>query len=349
MGAYDGDGVRAEVVEPVIDSSVSRSVKRKSNVRNGDIQLKDTSSRINFVSDQPSFASINLVRSVGGLGLLLAACVWAYWPTLREIVGQWVNQPDYSHGFLVLPLALFFLWSRRSQCPLHALHPSLWGAMLLLFACGLRVAAGLFFLGPLDGWTIPVWIAGAVWLLFGWQCLRWSLPAIAFLWFMIPIPFTAEYWLSVPLQAVATKLSTAALVMLGQPALAEGNTIWIGDQQLFIEEACSGLRIFVGIFALAFAFALLSRWTWWQKALALVAALPIAIVANVVRVVVTGLLYQFASGDVARQFSHDLSGLVMIPFAAALFWLFLVYLDRLFPIAEEYSVVEAVAFLGRSR
>jgi exosortase len=220
-------------------------------------------------------------------------------------------------------------------------RPSLSGAALLLFACGLRVAAGMFYLAPLDGWTIPIWLAGAVWLVAGWRCLMWSLPAIVFLWFMIPIPFTAESWFSVPLQAIATQLSTSCLVMLGQPALAEGNTIWLGDQQLFIEEACSGLRIFVGIFALAFAFALFSRWSWWQKALALVAALPIAIVANMTRVVVTGLLYQYSSSEAARHFSHDISGLVMIPFAAGLFWLFLLYLDRLFPLMEELSPVEA--------
>jgi exosortase len=275
-----------------------------------------------------------------GAVALLAAFLWAYWPTLVEMVGQWRSQPDYSHGFLVVPLSLFFLWSRRGQFRHQWLRPSLYGAALLLLASALRVVAGALYLGPLDGWTIPLWIAGAVWLLCGWQCLKWSLPAIVFLWFMVPIPFSAESWLSVPLQAVATKLSTACLLMLGQPALAEGNTIWIGEHQLFIEEACSGLRIFVGIFALAFAFALFSHWSWWQKAMVLAAALPIAIVANVTRVVTTGLLYQLASGEAARHFSHDLSGLVMIPFAALLFWLFLIYLDRLFPEVESLSAAD---------
>jgi exosortase len=273
--------------------------------------------------------------------VLLAAFLWAYWPTLVEIVGQWIDQPDYSHGFLVLPLALFFLWTKRATFPTEAVRPSVYGAAILLVACGLRYVAAALFLGPLDGWTIPVWVAGAVWLLFGWRVLLWSLPSIVFLWFMVPIPFTAESWLSVPLQAVATKLSTACLVMLGLPALSEGNTIWIGDHQMFIEEACSGLRIFVGIFALAFAFALFSSWSWWQKGLAIVAALPIAIVANVTRIVATGLLYQMASSNAAKHFMHDLSGLVMIPFAAVLFWMFLVYLERLFPKVEVVSAFEA--------
>jgi exosortase len=273
--------------------------------------------------------------------MLLAVSVWAYWPTLVEMVGQWTHQPDYSHGFLVIPVSLFFLWCRREKMPSAAFRPSVWGGGLLLLAAATRIAAGAFFLGPLDGWTIPIWIAGLVWLVFGWQCLMWSLPAIVFLWFMVPIPFSAEGWLSVPLQRIATNLSTECLVMLGQPALAEGNTIWIGDNQLFVEEACSGLRILMGIYALAFAFVLFSRWKWWQKALTLVAALPIAIIANVTRVTVTGLLYQYSTSDAAHRFMHDLWGIVMIPFAFVLFLLFLMYLERLFPEIEVMSALEA--------
>ncbi len=256
------------------------------------------------------------------------------------MVRQWIRQPDYSHGFLVLPIALFFLWAKRSQVSADQVAPSMYGLVLLLFCALLRIAAGAFYLAPLDGWTMPLWIAGSVWLLFGWRILCWCLPSIAFLWFMIPIPFSAETMLSVPLQSVATKLSSASLLMLGQPALAEGNTIWIGDHQLFIEEACSGLRIFVGIFALAFAFILFSRWSWWQKGLALAAVLPIAIVANVTRIVATGLLFQMVSSDAAKHFSHDLSGLVVIPLAAAMFWLFLIYLDHLFLQVESLSAAE---------
>jgi exosortase len=280
---------------------------------------------------------------IAALVMLVAACVWSYWPTLVEMVGQWANQPDYSHGYLVIPIALFFLWTKRSRIPRRSFHPSISGAALLLFACSLHVAAGAFYMAPLDGWTIPIWVAGAVWLLFGWRVLVWSLPSIAFLWFMIPIPYQAESWLSLPLQSVATKLSTVCLLMLGQPALSEGHTIWIGEHQLFIEEACSGLRIFVGVFALAFAYALFSRWSWWQKALALVAALPIAIVANVIRIVTTGLLYQFVSSEAGMHFSHDLSGIIMIPFAAVLFWLFLIYMDKLFPRVQVLSAYDVGA------
>jgi exosortase len=271
----------------------------------------------------------------GGSLLVVGATLWAYWPTLAEMVNQWERQPDYSHGYLVLPLALFFLWSRRSTLPYADGRPSLAGLILLLAATILRILAGMYYLLPLDGWTLPLTVAGLVCLLYGRAFLRWSLPAIAFLWFMVPMPYSAERWLSVPLQFLATKLSAASLVLLGQPAIAEGNTLHLGEHTLFVAEACSGMRIFFGIFALAFAFVLFSRWSWWQKGLVLVAVLPVAIVANVTRIVATGLLYQWVSSEAGAKFSHDIAGFVMIPFAAVLFWLLLVYLDKLFPQVEE--------------
>jgi len=270
-------------------------------------------------------------------GLLVASLCWSYWPTLLETFAAWVKEPDYSHGFLVAPLAVLFLYLRRGELPRETLRPSSIGLVLLLFCLLLRYAAGYYFLQPLDRWTIPLWIMGCVWTLFGWPCLRWALPSIVFLWFMFPLPYTAESLLSVPLQSLATKLSSASLLLLGLPVLAEGNTIWIGEEQLFVEEACSGLRIFVGIFALAFAFVIFSHWPWWQKVLTLVAALPIAIFANVLRIVVTGLLYHWVSGEAGRHFSHDFSGLVMIPIAAGVFWLFVKYLDLLLPEVEMVS------------
>ena len=236
------------------------------------------------------------------------------------MVHAWETQPDYSHGYLVIPIAMGFLWTRRSTFPLASIQPSLWGAGLLLLATVLRVFAGLYYLLPLDGWTLPLTIAGVVCLLYGRAVLWWSLPAIVFLWFMIPIPYSAERWLSVPLQSIATTLSTAFLVFLGQPAIAEGNVLLLGDHRLFVEEACSGMRIFFGIFALAFAFVLFSRWSWWQKGLVLCAVLPVAIAANVTRIVVTGLLYQWVSTTAGQRFSHDLAGYVVIPFAALIFW-----------------------------
>jgi len=282
-------------------------------------------------------ASISVASLVGAAMVLVASVCWAYWPTLSETFAAWIKEPDYSHGFLVAPLAILFLYLRRVEFPSSAIRPAAAGLTLLLACLVLRYLAGVYFLQPLDRWTIPLWIMGCVWAMMGWACLRWALPCLIFLWFMFPLPYQAETLLSVPLQSLATKLSSATLLILGLPVLAEGNTIWVGEEPLLVEEACSGLRIFVGIFALAFAFVIFSRWPWWQKAMTLLAALPIAIFANVMRIVGTGLLYHFVSGEAGRHFIHDFSGIAMIPVAALMFWLFVKYLDRLLPEVEMLS------------
>jgi exosortase len=290
-------------------------------------------------SSQPNY----LLAALGCGALLAVVTLWAYWPTLQEVVAAWSNQPDYSHGFLVAPLALVFLYVRREQFPFAAVRPSIMGLAVLLGVSAVRMFAARYFLQPIDAWTIPLWVLGCSLLLVGPACTRWALPSIVFLWFMFPIPWSGETLLSVPLQAVATKVSTAALLMLGQPAIAEGNTIWLGDNQINVEEACSGLRIFVSIFALAFVFVLFFRWAWWQKALALLAALPVAIIANATRIVGTGLLFQFTSSETAHSFMHDTAGLVMIPLAALIFWGFLTFLERLYPEVEVISPMARLA------
>lgn len=272
------------------------------------------------------------------LGALLASVLcWAYWPSLAETVNAWNTQADYSHGFIVIPIAATFLWLRRGEFP-RGLTPAYGAAALVLLAVGIRVWAASRFIDTVDALTIPIWAAGVVATLGGWRLLAWCWPAIAFLYFMFPLPFSAERALSRPLQSIATNLSSSVLQLVGQPAIAEGNTILIGDHVLEVEQACSGLRIFMGIFALAFACLLLTRRPWWEKGLVLLGAVPIALISNSTRIVVTALLHEYVSGEAARTFTHDISGYAMILFAASLFWAYLTYLTRLIP---EYELLEA--------
>jgi exosortase len=291
----------------------------------------ETSLNSNRASLTPSSAWIVALAGASLLGSFL----WSYWPTLKEIVAAWEKHADYSHGYLVAPIALFFAWTRRTTLPSHDVRPHWIGLIILGVVLVGRYIAGLYYMEAVDGWTIPLWMMGAVCLFFGLRVLWWSLPSIVFLWFMVPLPYGAERLLSLPLQTIATKISTAALRMLNLPAIAEGHTIRISEQVLEVERACSGLRIMVGTIALAFAFMLFSRWAWWQKGLALMAAVPIAILANTVRIIGTGFLMVHVSGDAANRFTHDVAGWIMIPLAALMFWGFLVYLERLFPLVHD--------------
>ena len=283
------------------------------------------------------------------LALLGALFVWSYWPVLAQLFSQWSNVPDYSHGFLVIPLALFFLWQTRQSVPRFQPRLAWPGLLLVAAAAAIRTAGSWFYLDALQGWSIPLWVAGFVWTFFGWPVLKWALPAIAFLIFMVPIPYTLETMLGQPLQRISTEISLFVLQCLGQPAIAEGTTIQLGENKLEVARACSGLRIFFGIAALAFAFMVLFKRPLWMKLLLAMAVLPVALLANSLRIVVTGLLYQQGMGEAANQLSHDFAGWFMIPVAVALFALTLGYLDRLLPVVQTVGAADLVKGQARGR
>ena len=190
------------------------------------------------------------------------------------------------------------------------------------------------FLVPLSGWALVIWLCGATWLVAGRQVLIWALPGLGFLMFMIPLPYRVEQLMSWNLQTVATRLSTAMLECLGRPAISEGHTIYLGEHVLEIEQACSGLRMFMGIAAVAYAFVVFHRRPWWEKLILVIAVAPVAILSNAIRVVVTGLLMELVSGQAAARFSHDAAGWGMIVVAAGMYGLLVFYLRRLIVAVE---------------
>jgi len=261
--------------------------------------------------------------------MLAVTFVWAYWPALVGLVHAWNTVPDYSHGFFVVPVAVFILWARRERFPGVSGRLAWLGLGLVALSLAVRMLGVRFYLDAVEGWSILLWAGGAAWFLCGWRVFRWSLPSVVFLWFMVPLPFRLEHALSRPLQHAATRISCWILQCLGQPALSEGNIILLGDARLEVAQACSGLRIFVGIVALAFVFVVLVRRTWWEKALLVVCILPITLAANVTRIVATGLLLQWVDGENAHQIIHNWAGYVMVPYAAVLFGLAVLYLGKL--------------------
>lgn len=279
---------------------------------------------------------------LGAVVVVAAAFVWAYWPTIGQLVAAWQSHADYSHGFLVPPLALLFLYVRRDRMPANW-KPAYWaGGLLVLLSILMRWGGARIYLDALDGYSMLIWMAGVVLFFFGWRILWWSAPSLLFLIFMVPLPYRLESALRLPLQELATNISTYALVVLGYPAIADVNVIRVGDHTFGIAEACSGLRIFVGILALAVGYVIAVRRPVWIKALLVLSVLPVTLVANSTRIVVTAMLELRFSSELAHKFSHDIAGVVMIPFAACLFGLILLYLASLVKWEANASVEDVV-------
>jgi exosortase len=266
------------------------------------------------------------------VGVVCAALFWALWPTtLRIMAGRWQSDPQYTHGYLVPLFALFLLWERRELAGRGPLSPSVLGLPLLLAGLGMHFL-GLYIYSDFVAMLALLPCVAAVFLLTGgWAALRWAWPAVAFLVFMIPLPYRLEVSLAHPLQAVATTCSTHLLQTLGIAAFAEGNVIRMSKTQpIGVAEACSGLSMLVIFFALCTALVLVIRRPLYQKIIVIASAVPIAIAANVIRITATGILYKTAGQRLADLVFHSLAGWLMMPLALGMLWLELRILSWVF-------------------
>jgi exosortase len=251
----------------------------------------------------------------------LAALLWAFGPVLAGLLHRWSHDSRYSHGWLVPLFSLYLLWSRRDRLTGKSPAPSWWGLPLLLAGLALAACGSYLYFDWLNAVALLPCLAGLAVLLGGRAALAWAWPALAFLVFMLPLPFRLETALAGPLQRVATLMSTYALQTVGFAAFSEGNIIRMGAVRIGVVEACSGLSMLLIFFALSTAFAVVVRRPLWERLLLAASAVPIAVLANVTRITVTGVLHKVAGGEVADYVFHDLAGWLMMPLALGMLWL----------------------------
>jgi exosortase len=272
-----------------------------------------------------------LLRQPWALGLLLVGplLLWAYWDSLGVLADKWANDSQYEHGYLVVPFALVLLWLRRERLANVALRPSWWGVPLLAVGALLHAGGAYTYFDWLAMASLVPTLGGLCLLLGGWGAFRWAWPAIAFLGFMFPLPYRLEVMLAYPLQRLATLGSTYALQTLGFTAVAEGCVIKMEDMDLNVIQACSGLSMLLTFFALATGVVLVTKRRALDNALIVLSALPIALVANMVRITATGVLNVTAGKEVGDLVFHDLAGWLMMPLALGMLWAELWLLSRL--------------------
>jgi exosortase len=266
--------------------------------------------------------------------LLGAVMLWTFWPTLVAYADRWWKDPKYTHGYIVPLFALYLLWERRQLKPTE-LRPTWWGVAVLALAAALNLSGAYFFLNWLNGLAVLVGLTGLVLFLGGRPALRWSWPAIAFLGFMLPLPYRVEVGASVPLQRIATVSSTYVLQTLGFPAVSSGNIIIVNKLNIGVAEACSGLSMLFTFCAISAAVAILMRRPLADRIVVLVSAIPIAIVSNIFRIVLYVVLYDRVGKHWAEDFYHHRAGWIMMLLALGLLWLELQFMSRLLVVHEQ--------------
>lgn len=276
----------------------------------------------------------SLVTGILLAGVFLPVFLWSYWTTLAEMAYKWWNDPQYSQGYLVPLFSVLVLYLRRNM--IKGVVPTVDFRGLLLVALGLamHIACGYFNSDWIDGVSILPVIAGLFWLFGGWAYVRWAWPAVLFLIFMVPLPYTVEHGLAYPLQRIATIGSEYLLQTCGFPAVAEGNVIFLTQSRIGVMEACSGLSMLLIFFALATAMVILYQPPLLDKIVLLISAVPIAIIVNVLRITATGIAQEIFGGEVAEKIFHDWAGWLMMPVALGFLALEIWLLRVLVPLQE---------------
>ncbi len=277
--------------------------------------------------------------------LLLVCCIcipvllFAYWPSLLAIVNTWYKVQDYTHGFLVLPLVVYFLWVRIDTYPGTSKKLEWTALILILMSCAARYFASKQYMDAVEQWSILLWVLGVVWLFYGNRSFLWALPSLLFLCFLFPLPFTIEIQFRRMLQEVAANFAAFLLQALGEPAVNIKTTIRLGINEIGVEAACSGIRFMISFLAIAFGTALLLRRPWWQNIVLFAGVIPIALFVNACRIVVTSLLIAHQSSFLERftgphqsvgVLADNIAGYFAISLAFFLFAVFVWYLTRVF-------------------
>lgn len=267
-----------------------------------------------------------------GAGLSL---LWAYWPTAIALVQRWSSDSRYAHGFLVPLFALALYFVRRPGREPANRGLTRWGVAAVAFGCLLRILGAMVYNDWLDAVSLLPVIAGLVLLWGGPAALQRAWPAIAFLAFMVPLPYRVEAACSVQLRHAASRASAYALRVLGLPALADGQTVELieSGSRLEVGDECSGLSMLFSLVAVSTAVALIIPRRLSDRLIIVASAVPIAWVVNVSRITSTGILHDRLGGRLSDSAIHDLAGWCAVPLAIGLLYAEVILLSRLF-IAE---------------
>jgi exosortase len=249
----------------------------------------------------------------------------------RTLVSDWATDDNFSHGFLVVPLAIYFAWERRTAFRRAAPGSSWLGLVVVLGSLALLTIGRLgaeFFMTRV---ALIGTIAGAILFVGGWARLRVMAFPIAFLILMVPVPALIFNQVAFPLQLLASDVGASGLKAVGVPVLREGNVMMLAHTTLEVAEACSGIRSLVSLLTLGVVYGYFMDSRSWVRWALTLATVPIAVLTNGVRVAGTGVAAHYYGAEAAEGFMHSFSGWLVFVAAFALLVLSRELLVRVVP------------------
>ena len=259
------------------------------------------------------------------LGLLVL-----YADVLTKLFRAWSTDDNYSHGFFIIPIALYLAWERRGRLTAAAIRPSALGLVVVLASAAVLAAGVLGSELFLTRVSLIGMLGGIVLFMFGWQHLKVLTFPLLFLLLMIPLPAIIFNKIAFPLQLLASRAGEYALSSVDIPVLREGNVLVLANTSLEVAEACSGIRSLISLLTLGIVFGYFADSRMWVRTLIALSTVPVAVVSNGARVAGTGIAAHRFGPAAAQGFFHEFSGwavfvvafLLMLGVQRAIVWAF---------------------------
>jgi exosortase len=270
------------------------------------------------MSISQSFQKPNLL-----IPAIFVLLVLLYAPVIVGLAGEWYHDDNYSHGFLIPLISAYLIWKKRARLK-ELINPSgdIGGVALILLGMAMFVlanAAAEYFTLRV---SLVVTLFGLVWYLLGRKVAIAAWFEILFLLFMIPLPYVLYYSLTAPMQLLATKVTVKLLNLIGMTAVRQGNIIHLPGYSLEVAEACSGLRSLISLLALGAVYARLTQKDLSRQIILFLSTIPIAVAANIFRVFFTAVGAYTISRELAEDFLHTLSGMMVFVVAFIMLFIF---------------------------
>jgi exosortase D (VPLPA-CTERM-specific) len=245
------------------------------------------------------------------LALTVVAAGVAFSEGLWQMFHIWDSSEEYSYGYLIPFVTVFFIWNKREALKTVAFHGSWMGLAVVLAGVSLLVVGELATIYTIVQYGFLVVVAGAVLAGLGWPAFRSIATPLAILAFMVPLPQFLFQNLSSGLQLLSSNLGVWVIQQFGISVASEGNVIDLGAYKLQVVEACSGLRYLFPLMTFGFIAAYLYKAPLWKRATVFLSAIPITVLMNSFRIGVIGVTVEYWGEGMADGFLHDFEGWIV--------------------------------------
>jgi exosortase len=241
-----------------------------------------------------------------------------FWPILAVRWHTYLETPRYSHCVLLPAVSALFVWDRWSAIRALPRRVSPAGiaalaAAVLLFLYGRKVHTNV-----VQHAAMLAALAAVVWGLAGRAVLAALAFPLGYLALMQPLPKTVDDAITLPLQSVATGIAETFFAALGWIVVRDGNILQLPRVKLLVEEGCSGVHSLYALFALALAWVAFVERPVWMRVALVAASVPVAVLANAIRVSATGVLAYKVDPSYAQGVSHQTAGMIVFAIGLAL-------------------------------